>query len=114
MEICEEMKKLRSYLDEKKIKWEDHSADLDSVEKGMFICRTWLYIKEKQISVINGFGTYGGIHPMYDDYPNNRGLLEIMVRGMDDVIGDLTSDDVIKIIELIEKSGDIDKLLPNQ
>jgi hypothetical protein len=80
----------------------------------MFICRTWLWIGERKISVINGFGTYGGIHTMYDDYPNNHGLLEIMVDGMDDVIGNLTSDDVIKIIELIEKSGDIDKLLPNQ
>jgi hypothetical protein len=40
---------------------------------------------------------------MFGDYPKNHGLLEIMVDGMDDVIGNLTSDDVIKIIELIEK-----------
>lgn len=105
MEICENMKKLRSYLDEKKIKWVDHSSDLDSLEKDMFICRTWLWIGERKISVVNGFGTYGGIHLMYGDYPKNHGLLEIMVDGMDDVIGNLTSDDVIKIIELIEKFG---------
>lgn len=114
MEICEEMQKLRSYLDEKKIKWVDQSEDVDSKNIDMFICRTWLWLGKRKISVVNGYGTYGGIHPMYGDYPNNHGLLEIMVDGMDDVIGNLTSDDVIKIIELIEKSGDIDKLLPNQ
>lgn len=114
MEICENMQKLRSYLDEKKIKWIDQSEYSNPEELEMWICRTWLWIEDRKISVINGFGTYGGIHTMYGDYPNNHGLLEIMVDGMDDVIGNLTSDDVIKIIELIEKSGDIDKLLPNQ
>lgn len=89
----------------KKIKWIDQSDDVDSVSIDMFICRTWLWVGDRKISVVNGYGTYGGIHPMYGDYPNNHGLLEIMVDGMDDVIGNLTSDDVIKIIELIEKFG---------
>jgi hypothetical protein len=39
MEICENMKKLRSYLDEKKIKWIDQSEDMDSESFKMIIWR---------------------------------------------------------------------------
>ena len=112
MEICENMKKLRSYLDEKKIKWIDQSEDMESASIDMFICRTWLWLGDRKISVVNGYGTYGGIHPMYNNGLKNRGLLEIQIDGLNDVYGDLTADDVIRIIELIEKFGDkrIDKV----
>ena len=112
MEICENMKKLRSYLDEKKIKWIDQSEDMESASIDMFICRTWLWLGDRKISAVNGYGTYGGIHPMYNNGLKNRGLLEIQIDGLNDVYGDLTVDDVIRIIELIEKFGDkrIDKV----
>ncbi len=112
MEICENMQKLQSYLDEKKIKWIDQSEDVDSKSIDIFICRTWLWLGCRKISVVNGYGTYGGIHPMYDDYPNNHGLLEIAIDGLGGVYGNLTADDVIRIIEMIEKFGDdrIDKV----
>jgi hypothetical protein len=106
MEICENMQKLRSYLDEKKIKWIDQSEDMESASIDMFICRTWLWLGERKISVVNGYGTYGGIHPMYNNGLKNRGLLEIQIDGLDGVYGDLTADDVIRIIEMIQESGD--------
>ena len=106
MEICEEMKKLRSYLDEKKIKWIDQSEDMESASIDMFICRTWLWLGDRKISVVNGYGTYGGIHPMYNNGLKNRGLLEIQIDGLNDVYGDFTADDVISIIKMIQVSGD--------
>lgn len=109
MEICEEMQKLRSYLDEKKIKWIDQSEDVDSVSIDMFVCRTWLWLGDRKISVINGFCTIGGVVGIDGD---NAGLLEIAIDGLGGVYGNLTADDVIRIIELIEKFGDnrIDKV----
>ena len=109
MEICEEMKKLRSYLDEKKNKWIDQSEHFDSVSFEMIIWRTWLWIGDRKISVVNGFGTIGGIVGIDGE---NAGLLEIAIDGLGGVYGNLTADDVIIIIELIEKFGDdrIDKV----
>ncbi len=109
MEICEEMKKLRSYLDEKKIKWIDQSEDMASSSFKMIIWRTWLWLGDRKISVINGFGTIGGVVGFDGD---NAGLLEIAIDGLCGVYGNLTAEDVIRIIELIEKFGDdrIDKV----
>lgn len=106
MEICENMKKLRSYLDDNKIKWIDQSEGVSSKSIDIFTCRTWLWLGDRKISVINGYGTYGGIHPMYDDYPNNHGLLEMQIDGLDGVYGDMTADEVIRTIKMIQESGD--------
>jgi hypothetical protein len=43
---------------------------------------------------------------MYNNGLKNRGLLEIQIDGLDGVYGDLTADDVIRIIEMIQESGD--------
>ena len=112
MEICENMQKLRSYLDETKIKWIDQSEDMESASIDIFICRTWLWLGDRKINPVNGYGTYGGIHPMYNNGLKNRGLLEIQIDGLNDVYGDLTADHVIRIIQTIEKFGDkrIDKV----
>ena len=109
MEICENMQKLRSYLDEKKIKWVDQSEEMGSASFEMIICRTWLWLGDRKISVINGFGTIGGVVGIDGD---NAGLLEIAVDGLAGVYGNLTADDVIRIIEMIEEFGDdrIDKV----
>jgi len=95
MEVCEEMQKLRDWLDENNIDWEDMSEDFSKGSIDDFwICRTWFEIKDRKISVINGYGTYGGIRFLDG---KNEGLLEIM--GLDDdVIGHMTADDVIAAI----------------
>lgn len=43
---------------------------------------------------------------MYDDYPNNHGLLEIAIDGLGGVYGNMKADDVIRIIEMIKEFGD--------
>jgi hypothetical protein len=94
MEVCKEMQKLRDWLDKNNIDWEDASEDFskDSIDD-FWICRTWFEIKGKKFSVINGYGTWGGIR-LLDG--KNVGLLEIM--GLDDVIGYMTADEVIAAI----------------
>ena len=91
MEVCKEMQKLRDWLDKNNIDWEDASEDFskDSIDD-FWICRTWFEIKGKKFSVINGYGTWGGIRFLDE---KNVGLLEIM--GLDNVIGYMTADDVI-------------------
>lgn len=66
MQVCKEMQKLRDWLDENKIPWEDVSEDfcrfnLNKIEHEMWICRTHFNIKGHKVSVINGYGTYGGV-----------------------------------------------------
>lgn len=82
---------------------------MDSASFKMFICRTWIWLGDRKISVINGFSTIGGVVGIDGD---NAGLLEIAIDGHGGVYGNLTADDVIRIIELIEKFGDdkIDKV----
>ena len=60
------------------------------------MCRTHFYIGGDHVSVINGYGSYGGFY-FGDD--KNQGLLEIMCSWIPDVEGYLKADDVIKIIE---------------
>lgn len=78
---------------------EDHSeTSTDDKEYNPWICRTWFDIKNKRISVINGYYTYGGIS-IIDG--KNEGLLEVMGVTHDDVIGHLTAAEVIAIIQII-------------
>ena len=76
---CEEMQQLRTYLDDRKVKWFDRS---DTV-----ICRTHFDTPKGKVSVINGNETYGGID----------GLLEMMI-GNNAPVGWLAAKDVIKLL----------------
>lgn len=106
MTICEEMKKLRELLDYNKIRWIDQSEDFSSINKAydFFICRTHFEIKGIFFSVINGMGTYGG----YSDIikKDNKGLLELQVDN-DDVIGYLTADEVMEILDCSMEDKDV-------
>lgn len=87
MKACEEMKKLRTWLDEKGIPWRDNS---DNMTK---ICRTRFEFGTINVSVIHGRSTYGGID----------GLLELAMwdeneRSIDPV-GWLSAKDVICFIK---------------
>lgn len=78
MIVCEEMKKLRTWLDKQGIQWEDKSESFTRIEadtgKPCYMCRTHFCLNGCFYSVINGIGSYGGI-----DYEgNNHGLLEVM------------------------------------
>lgn len=103
MKVCGEMLKLRKWLDDKNIEWEDRSEDFSERIGGeMWICRTHFRLKEERISVINGYGTYGG----YVTYErNNKGLLEVM--GLyEEVEGYLTAKE---LIEEIQKRIDLEE-----
>ena len=98
MKICEEMQKLRNYLDEKNIEWRDDTKEYSETVK---IARTHFEYNDKFVSVINGFGTYGGWHG--SNYPamteeQNLGLLEVMIDG-EEPVGWLKAEDVMKEIE---------------
>lgn len=99
MIVCEEMQKLRKMLDEKGIEWHD-ASEVMSEDKDwpMWICRTHIEYNGHKISVINGFGTYGG---WYGANPGtteneNMGLLEIMIDDIEPV-GWLKAEDIIKV-----------------
>lgn len=103
--VCEEMKKLRQMLDEKNIQWEDDSEVLSvRTEFPIWTCRTIFEYKNLKISVINGFCTYGGWHGLNSGTTEkeNMGLLEIMI-GDKTPIGWLKAEDIIKVIEEVEK-----------
>ena len=88
---CEEMVKLRSYLDNHDIKWADASDET--------ICRTKYWHNGILYSVINGYGTYGGIDGC-DPKEVNQCLLECWsVPFGDDPAGWLKADDIIEIME---------------
>lgn len=99
MIVCEEMKKLRQTLDKKNIPWHDASEIMsEDKELPMWICRTHFEYKGLKISVVNGFGTYGG---WYGANPGtteneNMGLLEIMIDDIEPV-GWLKAEDIIKV-----------------
>ena len=61
-----------------------------------WMCRTHFNIKGDKVSVINGYGSYGGIGLITS---NNQGLLEMMCDWIPDVTGYLTADEVIEIIK---------------
>jgi len=94
------MKRLRKMLNEKNIPWYDASDIMsESKEWPVWICRTHFEFKGLKISVVNGFGTYGGwfgANPgMTED--ENMGLLEIMIVGKV-IRGWLKAEDVMEII----------------
>ena len=94
MIIVEEMKKLREYLDDHKIQWEDDSSELGC----FWMCRTHFTVRKNFWSVINGYGSYGG----FDTFsPKNKGLLELMTNEVNggEPVGYLTADEVIRYME---------------
>lgn len=105
-EVCEEMQKLRNYLDEHNIKWRDESdkgvfARKDNVDFSIYwMCRTKFEIKGNEFSVINGIGSYGGC--LYAGAKNN-GLLECWINQKGEPEGYLKADDVIKKVKACAK-----------
>ena len=91
-EICPEMLKLRTMLDEMDIDWED---DSDSPSEYM-IYRTHFYYNADAYSVIYGYGTYGG----WNRFPEKEDpqLLELMIND-DESTGGYTADDIINIMK---------------
>lgn len=87
MKMCEEMVKLRGYLDANGIEWVDKSDCYC-----LMIYRTHFSYKNHKISVIYGFDTYGG----------KCGLLEMMVDE-EEPIGYLKCNDVVEIIKTMIK-----------
>lgn len=85
-----EMIKFRNLLDKNNIKW------IDKSDEG-FIDRTHFYYRDYFFSVVNGFGTYGGINVFNG---NNAGLLEFMSNCVNggEPIGALTADEAIEIV----------------
>ena len=100
MKICEEMQKLRQMLDEKNIPWHDASEVMsEDKEWPMWICRTHFEYKGLKISVVNGFGTYGGwfgANPGTTE-EENMGLLEIMIED-NEPVGWLKAEDIMEIL----------------
>jgi hypothetical protein len=90
--MCEEMIKLRKWLDEHKIKWWDNSCTYDD---DCYVHRTKIAVGGREISVINGMGTYGGF---YEVGGENLGLLEMYVCGEGEPKGYLTAQQVVKEI----------------
>lgn len=90
--VTEEMKKLRAWLDENNIKWEDDSSWLD-----FWVCRTHFWYDDYMWSVIHGYGTWGG----FGLNGNDGELLEVMVTAVNggNPVGWLTAKDVIGFIK---------------
>lgn len=99
MRICEEMQKLRDWLDENSIEWVDDSTNMPHLEfMNYWICRTKFEYSGCEWSVINGCGTYGGFRA-YER--RNQGLLEIRTSCVNDgdPIGFLTFEHLKKYLE---------------
>lgn len=94
MEVCEEMQKLREYLNKHEIQWADVSASYGF----SWMCRTHFTLRNNLWSVINGFGSYGGFGTFSQ---NNEGLLELMTSEVNggEPVGYLTADEVINYLE---------------
>ena len=95
VEVCEEMTKLRNWLDDNKIRWEDRSEDFTERIGGefeMWICRTHFKFMKKHISVINGYGGYGvfrednevmGLYEEVEGYLTAKELIDEMQKRKD-------------------------------
>lgn len=92
MKMCKEMRKLRKWLTKNKIPWIDHSDNSEHY----YMCRTKFGVNGNDFSVINGRGSYGGYHSLYE---KNQGLLECWVNHKGEPEGYLTADDVIQKIK---------------
>ena len=105
IDIVPQMQKLRDMLDERSVDWQDVS---DTINDDDFICRTWFEVNGNKVSVINGFGTYGGYFGANinaDRRDENLGLLECMISGHEPV-GWLTAEEVLKYIS--EELNDVE------
>lgn len=93
--MVEEMTKLRKLLTEHGIEWHDSSTP---PEYTIQIDRTHFDYKGFNWSVINGFGTYGGIGIFRNK--KNMGLLELMSNAINDgePIGYLTAAQVMDYV----------------
>ena len=87
------MKLFRKVLDEKNIEWHDASDE----DGEIWICRTHFEHEGNIVSVVNGFGTYGGFAGANADDYINEGLLEVMIGG-NDPVGWLTFRDAVQMI----------------
>lgn len=99
MIICTEMQKIRDWLDQNSIPWEDYSDDTpEGFDHDLWICRTRFMADDYIVSVINGAGSYGGYS--FGDENNNQGLLEAMsdIFGPEP-IGYLTAEELIKLLQ---------------
>lgn len=95
MYVCDEMQKLRDFLDEKDITWRDNSENMKSTIE-MWICRTLFEVGGHSFSVVNGFGTYGGWAGA-NLSEKNLGLLEMMIDECEP-FGWLTAEDIIILL----------------
>lgn len=107
LKMCQEMIKLRDLLSNHNIEWFDNSTIMSdkTVDKlvklghekkycDTTIYRTFFKFNGLEISVINGYGTYGGYDPCTGD---NNGLLEIW-DGEHEVEGWLTAEQIINML----------------
>ena len=85
------MNELRQWLDDNNIQYRDESSEWDTY----FMHRTKFTIKGNDFSVINGYGSYGGISIS----GVNEGFLECWVNQKGEPEGYLTADDVIQKIK---------------
>lgn len=87
--VCEQMQTLRDYLDHIGIEWDDVS---DMSE--LWVCRTHFDYNGHHISVIHGFGTYGGF-----SYSNCDTKLLEMSLDYCEPIGDISWTRAINILQ---------------
>ena len=112
--ICQEMIKLRELLTKYNIEWFDNSTivsdqTIDKLVKlghekeycDTTIYRTFFKYNDSEISVINGFGTYGGYDPCTG---SNNGLLEIW-DGKHDIEGWLTAEQIVSILGINDETN---------
>lgn len=99
MTVCEEMQKLRDWLDESGIEWQDKSDDI-SVKNDFWMVRTHFDYKGHHILVINGFGSYGGFNRVY---PENLGALDMMICDTEEIHGILSADNVKEILSKLKE-----------
>lgn len=93
--VCEKMQKLRDWLDDQQIPWEDVSSDYkDMIPEpyNTWMCRTHFEYKDNFYSVIHGYGSYGGLSLLHVETLNHN-LLEMM-DGNHEPIGYLTAEEV--------------------
>lgn len=95
IEMCDEMKRLREFLDKKGIHWIDDSDDSD--DDISIIYRTKFEVNNEDISVIFGHGTCGGVAAFNGNINHNK--LEMRINHCEPE-GWLTADDIIKQLEL--------------